>query len=307
MDSAIGQTLGAIEIICVDDGSTDGSRKILERYAANDPRIILLINEKNRGTLQARVRALLASRGDYILWLDCDDELLPEIAERAHGTAKGSDADVVLFPLEKVLADGTVESPVGWMLRVTPFSGTRSGSELIQLLAEGKISWNLWNKLWRGTIFRAVAHDLKPFAESRRMLVAEDLLLFWKAAQAASKYALCPTVGYRYVMEKNSTATEWANRALGRQFAFAVAAVAGKILGDESDPAMRWKAELVLRRGEKNVLDHIAALPIGEGRSAFLEYLSAFPPPQQEEILRAMERAHPQWHARTAAMASESH
>jgi glycosyltransferase involved in cell wall biosynthesis len=305
MDSAIVQTLRDIEIVCVDDGSTDGSRKILERYAANDTRIVLLINEKNRGTLQARLRALLASRGDYILWLDCDDELVPEIADRAYGTAKDLDADVVLFPLEKILPDGTLESPVGWMLQVAPFSGTRNGDELIQLLAEGRITWNLWNKLWRGTISRAVAQELEPFAVDRHILIAEDLLFFWKVAKASSSYALCPMVGYRYFTERNSTATKLANLAFNRQFASDVTAVTGKILGDESDPAMRWKAELVLRRGEKDVLDHIVALPIDEGLSAFSEYLSVFPPSQREEVRNDMKLAHPKWYARTATIATE--
>jgi hypothetical protein len=305
MDSAIGQTLRDIEIICVDDGSTDASREVLERYAADDPRIVLLINEDNCGTLRARVRALLASHGDYVLWLDCDDELLPNIAEKTLAVAESTGADVVLFPLEKVMSDGTVESPVHWMLQVGPFSGARNGNELIQLLAEGKITWNLWNKLWRGSTARSVARDLENFAVGRYLLIAEDLLFFWKMAKASLSYAMCPDVGYRYVIGKGSIATRWTDPIISRQFVSDVSAVAGKILGDEPDPAMRWKAELVLRRGERDVLDHIAALSDNDGSSAFFEYLSAFPLSQQEEVRRAMEQAHPQWYARAAATAAE--
>ncbi|MDR0340506.1 MAG: glycosyltransferase, partial [Puniceicoccales bacterium] len=64
LDSACNQTLKDIEIICVDDGSTDGSLAILKSYAEKDRRIKVLENGTNRGTLYARIRAALATDGD---------------------------------------------------------------------------------------------------------------------------------------------------------------------------------------------------------------------------------------------------
>jgi glycosyltransferase involved in cell wall biosynthesis len=97
LNSACNQTLKDIEIICVDDGSTDGSLAILKSYAEKDPRIKILENEKNRGLLFTRIRSLLASSGEYILCLDSDDELFPNIAEKALASAKRTGADIVFF------------------------------------------------------------------------------------------------------------------------------------------------------------------------------------------------------------------
>jgi glycosyltransferase involved in cell wall biosynthesis len=82
LDSALTQTLQNIEVICVDDGSTDGSLAILRSYAAKYPRITVLENGINRGTHYSRMRAILAAKGDFILWLDSDDELYPDVAEK---------------------------------------------------------------------------------------------------------------------------------------------------------------------------------------------------------------------------------
>jgi hypothetical protein len=295
MDSAIHQTLKDIEIICVDDGSTDRSWEILRAYGARDKRIRLLRNENNGGTLRARIGALLASRGERILWLDCDDELLPTVAEETLALAEAVGADIVLFPIEKAHPDGSVESPLRWMLQLEPFAGTRGGGELVQLLAEGKITWNLWNKLWRGSICRAAAAELEPFAAEHHIAVGEDLLIFWLAVKKSPFYGLCPSVGYRYTVGRSALAAAVEDPSFSRKFLADVSAVAGKILREDEDPAMRCRAELLLRRGEAEVLSRIAALPFREGVKAFRAYAAAFPPLQRKEIGRAMVRAYPAW------------
>ncbi len=72
LDSVISQTCRDIEIICVDDGSTDSSSVILEEYAAADPRIVL-IQQENRGLSEARNAGVKSARGKYLFFLDSDD------------------------------------------------------------------------------------------------------------------------------------------------------------------------------------------------------------------------------------------
>lgn len=77
VDSVLRQTFPDWELLIVDDGSTDGSRAIVEKLAATDPRIRVFRNPAPSGVATARNRALQEIRGRYIAFLDCDDAWLP--------------------------------------------------------------------------------------------------------------------------------------------------------------------------------------------------------------------------------------
>jgi glycosyltransferase involved in cell wall biosynthesis len=85
-----------IEIICVDDGSTDGSAAILSEYAKNDERIHI-ITQENGGQSNARNRGLDVAKGEYVGFLDADDRLSEIMAEQCYRTAKTNDLDILLF------------------------------------------------------------------------------------------------------------------------------------------------------------------------------------------------------------------
>ena len=72
LDSIINQTLEDIEIICVNDGSTDNSLKILKKYAKNDDRFIIL-DEDNQGAGISRKKGIDVSKGEFIYLMDSDD------------------------------------------------------------------------------------------------------------------------------------------------------------------------------------------------------------------------------------------
>ena len=84
LDSAVNQTLKDIEIICIDDCSTDNSLGILKEYASKDNRIIVLEQKENQGQGVARNRALDIAKGEYIMCLDSDDWLELNACELAY-------------------------------------------------------------------------------------------------------------------------------------------------------------------------------------------------------------------------------
>ncbi|MDQ5983569.1 MAG: Undecaprenyl-phosphate 4-deoxy-4-formamido-L-arabinose transferase [Eubacteriales bacterium SKADARSKE-1] len=97
MDSIVNQTLKDIEIICIDDCSTDNSFNILNEYAKSDNRIKLIKQTKNQGAYVARNLGLKIATGEYIGFVDPDDYIEPNTYEMSYVRAKKDNADIVVF------------------------------------------------------------------------------------------------------------------------------------------------------------------------------------------------------------------
>ncbi|SUW08918.1 glycosyltransferase/CDP-glycerol:poly(glycerophosphate) glycerophosphotransferase [Brachyspira pilosicoli] len=95
LDSIINQTIKEIEIICIDDCSTDNTYNILEEYSKKDDRIIILKNKKNSGAGFSRNRGLDISKGEYIGFIDSDDYVSNNYFENLYNTAKKFNSDIV--------------------------------------------------------------------------------------------------------------------------------------------------------------------------------------------------------------------
>ncbi len=93
LDSIINQTFKDLEIICIDDGSTDTSSKILEEYASKDTRI-KVIHQKNSGLSAVRNKGIALASGEYISFIDSDDWIDLNFYERLYSSAKKYDADI---------------------------------------------------------------------------------------------------------------------------------------------------------------------------------------------------------------------
>lgn len=93
LDSIINQTLTDIEIICVNDGSTDNSPQILEEYAKADNRI-KIINQVNSGVSEARNTGIKNASGEYIGWVDPDDYVDTDYFEKLYTAATENNADI---------------------------------------------------------------------------------------------------------------------------------------------------------------------------------------------------------------------
>jgi len=97
LDSVVNQTLSDIEIICVDDCSTDNSLNILKEYALKDSRFVVIEQDKNQGAGVARNRALDIANGEYIMFLDPDDWYELDACEVAYNQIKKNNNDLCMY------------------------------------------------------------------------------------------------------------------------------------------------------------------------------------------------------------------
>ena len=105
LDSVLQQTLREIEIICVDDGSNDGSPSILREYQAKDERV-RIVSQENQGLSSARNIAMKKARGEFIYYIDSDDYLETDALEELYSLSTGNSLDAVFFDLVSFY-DGT--------------------------------------------------------------------------------------------------------------------------------------------------------------------------------------------------------
>ncbi|MGL6247915.1 MAG: glycosyltransferase family 2 protein [Culicoidibacterales bacterium] len=96
LDSVMNQTLNNIEIIVVNDGSTDGTLKKIQKKAEKDKRI-QIIDKKNAGLIEARKSGLVVANGEYLLFVDGDDWLELKTIEVLYEKAKSDDYDIVVY------------------------------------------------------------------------------------------------------------------------------------------------------------------------------------------------------------------
>ena len=105
LDSILGQAFRDVEIVAVDDCSTDGSLRVLESYQAIDPRVKIVKHPVNHGTMWARESGIESATGDYFLFVDPDDAIRPETCSISLEKAVKEDAYLVVFSCEYISSD----------------------------------------------------------------------------------------------------------------------------------------------------------------------------------------------------------
>lgn len=106
LDSVLAQTVSDLEIIVIDDGSVDNTREIISRYARQDSRIRVLLNEENMGVARTRNRGLELVTGRYVALLDSDDYWEPRMLEKMVARAEETGADIIYCSYALVDEDG---------------------------------------------------------------------------------------------------------------------------------------------------------------------------------------------------------
>ena len=153
--SALAQSQPPLEIIAVDNGSTDGSADILRRQAAVEPLIQVACLSCNQGPGIARNHGLARVRGEYVMFLDGDDLLEPDAIATAASAAATARADILQFGYRRCGEDGTA-GPVAPL--ATPLSGEDDAARRAMLHGTPAV----WTRLYRRDLLARVNHPFKP-------------------------------------------------------------------------------------------------------------------------------------------------
>ncbi|SFC86824.1 glycosyltransferase family 2 protein [Butyrivibrio sp. YAB3001] len=212
VDSILNQTLENVEVIVVNDCSTDNSMEVCRAKYGDNPRVQLIDQEKNGGPAAARNRGIELARGEYIAFADSDDAMLPDALKSMYTTAKLMNADVlhamgVVYPIIEDMPDDLMELTEDQMLKVR--ADVVSPIDKVTLLDNdfGKrldnwigyhYMWNIWNKLFKKSFLK------EKNLSFNHMRLAEDQIFCFGAMFKADRYVVLPGSWYIYRLSNES-------------------------------------------------------------------------------------------------------
>lgn len=187
LDSVAGQTLQDIEIICVDDGSTDSSPEILDEYGERDARFCI-IHQENAGPGSARNRGINEATGEYLIFLDSDDWFEANFLEKMVKRSKETLADITICRSVEFDTNTIQTLPSEWMLKTEYLPGdTFSPKEISNYVFQFTYGWP-WDKLYRTKFVKESALEYPPLPNS------EDLVFVFQSLALAERIALVENI-----------------------------------------------------------------------------------------------------------------
>ena len=188
LTSIVNQTLKEIEIICVNDSSTDGSLDILNKYAKQDARI-QIVTQENAGAGAARNRGMTMATGKYLAFLDADDFFEADLLEKQYQMAETDKADFVVCKSDQYHTEKKEYVQTSWVVREKelppyhPFSYRQMTDNVFKVF----VGW-AWDKLYRRSFIEK--YCLK-FQEQR---TSNDMLFVFSAVVLAKKISIVSEV-----------------------------------------------------------------------------------------------------------------
>lgn len=186
------QTLQALEIICVDDGSTDASLDLLHEIAAADKRVVVL-SQQNKRQGAARNAGFDRANGDFILYFDADDKLDPTCCERLYEAAVRNEADIACMSILRIKPNQQ-----RWIVH---FTEERIYEELQEKFEAAHIppQFSTVNMLYRREWLQQIGLRFAEFVQY------EDVMYSAQAVAKARRMVTVPDVAYHYFKREGST------------------------------------------------------------------------------------------------------
>lgn len=197
LDSLRDQTYEHYEVIIVDDGSTDQSGMICDQYAIRHPKFVVY-HTQNCGLSAARNFGVAHSHGDYLLFVDSDDEILPDTLKRASSYLDGdTDSNLVIFSYKRIDQNGNIIDP-DTEARTFPHTGTVYPYKALVYLLEERFNNFSWRILFEKSIW--FDNDIS-FPDG---LLYEDIRTTYRFLLGARKVTFLNEQLYLYRQRKNS-------------------------------------------------------------------------------------------------------
>ena len=187
LDSVVGQTLQNIEIICIDDGSTDNSLEILREYEQKDSRV-KVITKPNQGCWTARNAGLEIATGEYVAFVDSDDYLELDAYETAYNAANAHDIDILYFGYYKD------EKPRKYPAKIVAVQSNTDFRKFHRFVF-------VWNRLYKNSMLK------ESGVKFENMTILEDFCFDYMVLPWAKKLESINNIFYHYNRENMSSVT----------------------------------------------------------------------------------------------------
>lgn len=192
IDSVLNQDMNDIELILVDDGSSDSSLDICSHYADKDERVHV-IHQSNQGVSVARNTGLKNANGDYVAFIDADDEMKKDMISSLYQCATRYNADIVSCSSGYVVNGEIVREEYG----TNQINVYNRDEAIEQYLLGGKISIGVWTKLFKKEIISGIY-----FVEGKK--INEDKYFIFEALLRSKVFVLYDVTKYLYFQRDNS-------------------------------------------------------------------------------------------------------
>ncbi len=196
--SVLKQTCSKWDLICVDDGSTDGSLDLLRSFAQKNGNI-KVFSVPNGGPSAARNYGLKRAEGDYVLFLDSDDFLKKNAIKKLLEINEEQDYDITVFSAKI----SSLKEQADWVWDASTVSnGEFFGDECVKcLFYENGSTPFVWNKLFKKSVIDEISFD-------ERLFLGEDQEFVFKAFQSAEKIRFADEPLYHYTFQRKASITD---------------------------------------------------------------------------------------------------
>lgn len=191
LSSVLNQTYDNIEIIAVDDASTDDSYRLLTEYAEGDARIRLVKKDRNESLLSSRITAMKMAKGEYILFLDSDDYYDRDTCLRLNEEIEKDRADIIEFSY--ILEPDKIK-------QVNPVP---PGEENAEMVINGESPHTVWNKCYSAELVKKILDNCEEFYCN----MTEDIYFVTLFYSFKNSYRRIPDGLYHYVKTNGMSAT----------------------------------------------------------------------------------------------------
>lgn len=266
------QTLKEIEIILIDDFSTDSSREIMEKYNEMDKRIKTVYHSTNTGVSNTRNQALKMAKGEYIAFVDCDDFVAPNMYKKMYEAAIKNNADIVSTGYTKFFGEGKKNTKHPFPLETNTVINKEKMKAYLSASNKTKLLWYTWRNLFKRSLISDNKIDfdcelktgedsifnLKAYCHSETLYVLEGCYYYYRdtpnsITSKRGKIYLVDSLIYQYQLKI----------ALYETFSLGEAAIVdlSKNVVSHQLPMM-ISNEIILGNTKNNQIKNLLALPM---------------------------------------------